>query len=58
MFQVHGEWQISVENNYILQRFSGCWNKEAAINYWQEFTEKKYYRKSRGHLFLFWMTGT
>ena len=40
MFAVHGDWRILVQNNYVLQWFSGCWNEEAAIQYSQEFREK------------------
>lgn len=40
MFSVHGDWRILVQNNYVLQWFSGCWNEEAAIQYCQEFQEK------------------
>lgn len=37
---MHGEWKISVQNNIVLQWFSGYWNEEAAITYSQEFLEK------------------
>tara|TARA_R110000737_G_scaffold89824_1_gene122281 strand:- start:8339 stop:8782 length:444 start_codon:yes stop_codon:yes gene_type:complete len=40
MFAVHGDWQILVKDNYVLQWFSGCWNEEAAIQYSQEFQDK------------------
>ena len=40
MFSVHGEWKILVKDNYVLQRFSGCWNEEAIIQYSRDFIEK------------------
>lgn len=40
MFLVHGEWEISVKGNYILQTFSGDWNEEAAIEYSKDFFSK------------------
>ena len=39
MFLAHGEWKISIKDNYVLQWFSGYWNEEAAIEYSQEFLE-------------------
>ncbi len=40
MFAVHGDWQILVKDNYVLQWFGGCWNEEAAILYCKEFQDK------------------
>ncbi|MCW8833850.1 MAG: hypothetical protein OQK09_08570 [Colwellia sp.] len=40
MFPAHGQWQIAVHNDYVLQWFGGCWNEEAAIQYTQEYKEK------------------
>jgi len=40
MFSVHGEWQLEVNNNVLLQWFGGSWNEEAIINYVKEFREK------------------
>ena len=37
MFNVHGEWKISVDNQVLLQWFSGSWNEEAIIAYAKEF---------------------
>ena len=45
MFAVHGNWQILVKDNYVLQWFSGCWNEEAAIQYSQEFQDKTQHLK-------------
>ncbi len=36
---VHGSWSLSVNNNILLQTFSGAWNKEAAIAYIKDFRE-------------------
>lgn len=40
MFDIHGEWEILVTENCVLQWFSGNWNEEAAIAYTKEFTKK------------------
>lgn len=40
MFLAHGEWKISVKNNYVLQWVGGNWNEEAAIEYRKEFENK------------------
>jgi hypothetical protein len=40
MFEVHGKWKIEVQNNCVLQWFTGSWNEEAVIKYAQEFLDK------------------
>lgn len=40
MFSIHGEWKIEVNNNVLVQTFSGSWNEEAVLAYIREFREK------------------
>ncbi len=40
MFDTHGSWEIEVNNNVVIQCFSGCWNEQAAISYIEDFRLK------------------
>jgi hypothetical protein len=40
MFNIHGEWQIEVCGNVVVQNFSGGWNEEAIISYVKDFRTK------------------
>jgi hypothetical protein len=40
MFNIHGEWQIEVCGNVVVQNFSGGWNEEAVISYVKDFRIK------------------
>lgn len=40
MNEAHGQWKITIQDNCVLQWFSGIWNEEAMIAYTTEFKEK------------------
>ncbi|MFT6991862.1 MAG: hypothetical protein ACJASL_003859 [Paraglaciecola sp.] len=40
MFRIHGDWDIEVCGNVVVQCFSHAWNEEAIISYVEDFRTK------------------